>query len=204
MFLLFETLNLESLTVKATEMCQILLPEVPSVPVLTHTTSPVKRSALHLHQQSDKRSWSRWFSSFSFIHFCPFLVRLCISPLVFIRRRASVSVPCCLPCLTGRRHAWWSNSQAGRPPPHRYTSWWQCWGSVGRGGLSGRGTVLDTPPLWELSAEFGRRSDTCCPPLVAVFVSPLQFESRRSVTTSMGTSSLLLWWYILSHRTGIL
>lgn len=90
---------------------------------------------------------------------------------------------------TGRRHAWWSNSQAGRPPLHRYTSWWPCWESDGQGELLGHGTVPDIPPPWVPSAEFERRSGTCCLPLLVVFGWPLQFESTRVVlNTAIATS----------------
>lgn len=54
------------------------------------------------------------------------------------------------------------NGQANKPPLHRCTSWSQCLGSVWLGGWWGRGTGLRSPPLWAPSAEFGRKSDTCC------------------------------------------
>lgn len=78
-----------------------------------------------------------------------------------------------------RRRAGWANGRADRPPPRRCTSWWPCWGSAWRGGWWGRGTAPGNPPLWVLSVVSGRRSGTCCPPLVAVCESPLQLKSRK-------------------------
>lgn len=70
-----------------------------------------------------------------------------------------------------------ANGQTGRPPLHRYTSWWPCWESVWQGVWWGRGTAPGNPPLWARSAEFGRRSGICSPLLVALCGWPLQFES---------------------------
>lgn len=70
------------------------------------------------------------------------------------------------------------NGRANKPPLHRCTSWSQCLGSVWLGGWWDRGTALCSPPLWAPSAEFGKKSDTCCLPLEALCGSPLQEEEN--------------------------
>lgn len=100
----------------------------------------------------------------------------------------------CLPLHTGKRRTCRANGRASRPPLHMYTSWWRCWESVWRGGWWGRGTAPGILPPWVLSGEFGRRSDTCCLPLVAVSGSPLQFESRgRKLVLNSLMATPCLW-----------
>lgn len=70
------------------------------------------------------------------------------------------------------------NGQANRPPLHRCTSWSQCLGFVWLGGWWDRGTGLRSPPLWAPSAEFGKKSDTCCLLPEAVCGSLLQEEEK--------------------------
>lgn len=76
-----------------------------------------------------------------------------------------------------------AKSGADRPQTRRCTSWWRCWGSVWQGAWSGHGTVPCIPPLWELWAEFGRRSGTCCPLPVALFLSLLQIYKSTKLKT---------------------
>lgn len=73
-----------------------------------------------------------------------------------------------------------SNGQANKPPLHRCTSWSQCLGFVWLGGWWDRGTGLRSPPLWVPSAEFGKKSDTCCLLPEAVCGSLLQEEEKRN------------------------
>lgn len=70
------------------------------------------------------------------------------------------------------------NGQANRPPLHRCTSWSQCLGFVWLGGWWDRGTGLRSPPLWAPSAEFGKKSDTCCLLPEAVCGSLLREEEK--------------------------
>lgn len=70
------------------------------------------------------------------------------------------------------------NGQANKPPLHRCTSWSQCLGFVWLGGWWDRGTGLHSPPLWAPSAEFGKKSDTCCLLPEAVCGSLLQEEEK--------------------------
>lgn len=77
------------------------------------------------------------------------------------------------------------------------TSWWPCWESVWRDEWLGRGTAPGIPLPWVLWAECGRRSGTCCLPLVVVCGSPLQLEKRKKlelhIPLATGCVRLCLW-----------
>lgn len=177
----------------------VLFLTVPSLSITSHDTSCVTFTALYLFSSNQPKTRGKkrvddtgslpfvLFFLTSMISSCPFLLHKSIFTsfgLTFWHHMSNSNILSHWLNVSFReQEERAAKSGADRPQTRRCTSWWRCWGSVWQGAWSGHGTVPCIPPLWELWAEFGRRSGTCCPLPVALFLSLLQIYKSTKLKT---------------------